>query len=322
MLKHANGPLPRMNALRAFEAAARHESFSAAAEELGIHQPTVSRYIAGLEHEIGVRLFERSPRAVILTPAGEVYHRAVAIGLERLAAGALSALNIAEDERVIVACSTATSHQFVMPRFVALRRALGEDVCLRILTLDYDMLARLGEHEVDLLLVYEDPGAASGDRVPLFEEAVTPVCSPGFAAIHAEVLARPVSEWGALPFLRLARPAHGWVTWHDWFEVVGYPRPRPRYVGIEDYVYLLEAAVAGQGLALGWRHFVDGYVDAGTLVAVMDGFVGFDRRCFVRLTERGRQRPVARRCLEAFAALTDQTLPASESYEPGIRQSR
>ena len=296
-----------MNALRAFEAAARHVSFSAAAEELGIHQPTVSRSIADLEREIGARLFERSPRAVVLTPAGELFHRAVSGGLKRIAAGALSAVNITEDQRVVVACGHATSHQFVMPRFESLRRALGEKVCLRILTLDYDMLARLGDNEADLLLVYDNAAGASADRAPLFADAVTPVCSPDFAAAHAQVLVRPVAEWGALPFLRLARPAHGWVTWHDWFEAVGYPVPRPRYIGIDDYVYLLEAAVAGQGLALGWRHFIDRYLDAGTLVAVMDGFVEFDKCCFAKLTERGRRRPVARQCLESFATLADRT---------------
>ena len=311
MLKYPNGPLPRMNALRAFEATARHSSFSAAAEELGIHQPTISRYIAELEREIGVRLFERSPRAVILTPAGEVFRHAVVISLERIAAGAFSALNVAEGQRVIAACSTSTSHQFVMPRFEALRRAVGEDVSLRIMTLDYDMLDRLSEHEADLLLDFENGATASEDRALLFNEAVTPVCSPDFAATHADNLARPVSEWGSMPFLRLARPARGWVTWHDWFEAVEYPRPQPRFTGVEDYVYLIEAAVAGQGLALGWRHYIDRYIDAGTLVAVMDDFVEFDGRCFVRLTERGRQRPVARQCLEAFATLTDQANPES-----------
>lgn len=307
MLKHSRGPLPRMNALRAFEAAARHASFSRAAEELGIQQPAVSRYITELEHQTRIRLFERNGRTVILTPAGEVYQRAVALGLERIAAGALSAASLAEDQRVIVACAHATSHLFVMPRFEALRQALGENVCLRILTLDYDMLDRLSADEVDLVIAYDEAADAADDQVVVFNEAVMPVCSPDFAAAHAEVLAAPVAEWGTLPFLRVARPPRGWVTWHDWFEAAGYPSPRPVYTGIEDYVYLLEAAAAGRGLALGWRHFIDRYIDAGTLVAVGDGFVEFDRNCFAKLTARGRQRPMARRCLDIFSTLTART---------------
>ncbi|MDE0150090.1 MAG: LysR family transcriptional regulator [Rhodospirillaceae bacterium] len=303
MLNYPAGPLPRINALRAFEAAARLGSFVRAAEELGIHQPSVSRYVAELERDVGVELFERSRRAVVLTPPGAIFHRAVAIGLERIASGALSAASLAEDERVVIACGPSTSRQFVMPRFPALRRTMGETVCLRILTLDPDVLDRLGDNEADLVLTYRKSDGAPGNWVAVFEEAVTPVCSPGFAATHARVLAGPVAAWGALPFLRLARPPRGWVTWHDWFEAAGYPTPRPRYTGIEDYVYLLEAAVAGQGLALGWRHFIDSYLDAGTLVTVADGFVETGRSCFARLTGRGRQRPVARRCLDAFAHL-------------------
>ena len=111
----------------------------------GTHQPSVSRYIAELEHEIGVRLFERSHRAVSLTPAGEVFHRAVAVGLARIAAGARTASSVSEDQRVVVACGPGTSYQFVMPRFQDLRQAIGEDACLRVLTLDPDMLDRLGD---------------------------------------------------------------------------------------------------------------------------------------------------------------------------------
>ena len=294
-----------MHALRAFEAAARHSSFNRAAEELGTHQPTVSRYIAELEHEIGVRLFERSHRAVSLTPAGEVFHRAVAIGLERIAAGARTASSVSEDQRVVVACGPGTSYQFLMPRFQDLRQAIGDNTCLRILTLDPDMLDRLANDEVDLVISFDEADDAPEDGVTVFGEAITPVCSPDFAATHAHVLDRPVAEWSSLPFLRLSRLPRGWATWHDWFESTGYPA-QPRYIGIDDYIYLLEAAVAGQGLALGWRYLIDRYLNAGTLVTVVDGFVEPNRSCFARLTRRGRKRRVARRCLDALGALTNE----------------
>ncbi|MYF77656.1 MAG: LysR family transcriptional regulator [Acidobacteria bacterium] len=311
MLRNLKRPLPRMSALRAFEAAARHESFTAAADELGIRQPAVSRLIAELEQEVDTPLFERSRRGVILSPAGVTLQRAVTIGLDRIAAGALSAASVAEDRRVIVACGHATSYLFVMPRFGALRRELGDNVCLRILTVDFDTLERLGGHEVDLLVAFDQAARAPGDQVEVFREAVRPVCSPGFATSHAEALARPVEAWGSLPLLRLARPARTWATWHDWFESVGRPPPRPRYVDLSDYVCLLEAAVAGQGVALGWRHLVDRHLDEGRLVAVSRSFVEFDRNCYARLTERGRARPDARRCLDALGALANSGPRAS-----------
>lgn len=299
-----------MRALCAFDAAARHLSFSRAAREMGTQQPAVSRWIAELEHEIGIQLFERGFRPARLTPSGELFHRAVTVSLERIAAGALAAASLSDTQRVIVACGYGTSHQFLLPRFEALCRAIGEDVCLRVLTVDYHMLDRLGSDEIDLVLTYGETADASEGGVALFAEAVTPVCSPDFAAAHAQVLARPVAEWGSLPFLRLDRPSPGWATWHDWFESAAYPLSTPRYVGFHDYVYLLEAAVAGQGLALGWRYYIDRYMDERTLVAVTDSFVERDRYCFARLTARGHRRPAARRCLDALCALTNEAAPS------------
>ena len=84
----------------------------------------------------------------------------------------------------------------------------------------------------------------------------------------------------------------------------GRARHAPRYRSYHDYVYLVEDAVAGEGLALGWRRFIDRHIETGTLVAARDGFVAFDRAHFARLTERGRRRPLARQCLDFFDELS------------------
>lgn len=309
MLKHSAGPLPRMRALRAFDAVARHESFVRAAEELGIHQPSVSRYVAELEREVGVQLFVRNRRAVILTPAGEVFHRAVAVGLDRIASGALSASNLWEDERIVIACGGATSELFLRPRLDALHRKLGETAVIRLLHCENSYLDRPNVMEIDridLLASYHGVDGVPDDEVAVFPEAIAPVCSPGFAEAHADVLSRPVAEWGALPFLSFARPSLGWATWDDWFEAAGRPDPPPRYRNYDDYVYMIDAAIAGQGLTLGWWNFVVRFVAIGSLVAAPDGFVGFGRSLAVRLTSYGRQRPTARRCLDAFASLANE----------------
>ncbi|MDE0409834.1 MAG: hypothetical protein OXN81_18450, partial [Alphaproteobacteria bacterium] len=91
-----------------------------------------------------------------------------------------------------------------------------------------------------------------------------------------------------------------------WFEAAGRPDPPPRYRNYDDYVYMIDAAIAGQGLTLGWWNFVVRFVAIGSLVAVPDGFVGFRRSLAVRLTSYGRQRPIARRCLDAFASLANE----------------
>ena len=314
MLKDPKGPLPRMRALRVFEAAGRRLSFIRAAEELGSHQSNVSRYIAELEYEVGFLLFERSHRGVKLTPAGEIYHRGVSIGLQRIAAAGIAASSIKEKQRVVIACSHSLSHQFIMPRFDNLRQAVGNNVILRIVTIDYDFFDYISEKEADLIATYDEPTIKQDDRVILFSEAFTPVCSPGFANTHEKILAQPVTEWGSLPFLRLSRN-HDWANWHDWFETVGYPSPLPQYTGFEDYVYLIQAAIEGKGLALGWRYYIEEYLKQGTLVAVNGSYVERDRSCFLILTERGQQRPIARRCLEIFANLKNESLNVLQPQE-------
>ena len=302
-----------MRALRIFESAGRHLSFSAAATELGTSQPAVSRSVADLECRLSVRLFERGHRVVHLTPAGEVFHRAVAIGLKRIAAGAHTAAGLADDQRIVIACGGATSELFLRPRLDALHRVLGEDPVIRLLHCENDYLYRPNVVEtdrIDLIASYQSVDGLPGDEAVLFPEAIAAVCSPEFAATHARSLARPVMEWGSLPFLSFARPTLGWATWDDWFETVGQPQPPPDYRPFEDYVYLINAAVAGQGLALGWRNFTGRFLDTGTLVMAGGDFVGFGRPLAVRLTARGRQRPVARRCLDAFAALADENVQA------------
>ncbi len=291
-----------MRVLRVLEAAGRRLSFIRAAEELGSHQSNVSLYIAELEYEVGIQLFERSHRGVSLTPAGEIYHRGVSIGLQRIAAAAIAASSITEKQRVVIACSHSLSHQFLMPRFNTLCQAVGDNVALHILTIDYDFFDYIGEKEADLIVTFDEPTSNQNDRVALFSEAFTPVCAPGFATAHEKVLAQPVTEWGSLPFLRLSRN-YDWANWHDWFEAVGYPTPLPQYIGFEDYVYLIQAAIEGKGLALGWQYYIEEYLQQGTLVAVNDSYVERDRSCFLILTERGQQRPIARRCLEIFASL-------------------
>ena len=298
-----HGPLPSMRALRTFESAGRRQSFSRAAEELYTTQSTVSRTIAALERELNVRLFERRHRQVTLTEAGSLFHEVVAASLARISDGASLVASLADENRIVIACSHGTSEMYLMPRYELLRQRLGEEVTIRVLACDYDMLYGMAASDADLVLSYDSGDGALEDRVVLFDEAVIPVCSPAYAERHAPTLRRPVPEWGSMVFLVFARSNFGWTTWEDWFDVVGRPSPSPEYVCYDNYVYLINAATGGHGLALGWRHCVGRYLDAGDLVTVVDDYVEFDRPHFAALTARGRGRALARRCLDILASM-------------------
>ena len=291
---------PSLRGLRVFEKAARHESFTRTARELNLSQSSVSRHIADLEQHLSVTLFKRELRRVRLTEAGEILHRAIAASLASIDVGVAALLKQPSDERIVIASGHGASQLFLMPRFETLRRALGGEVNVSILTCDYDMLGRLEASRADVVLSYSDAGSAPEDRRVVMRPAMGPVCSPEFAAAHADTLGRPVEEWGGMPFLSYARPSRGWATWSDWFDVAGYPEPPPKYVNYNDYVYLFDAALNGRGLALAWDAFIERSLDAGTLVAAAGGFVEFDCPLYLRLTERGRSNPAARRCLELF----------------------
>ena len=291
-------PMPRMRLLRVFECTARLGSFSAAAEELHTTQSAVSRAVAELERQLAARLFDRSHRGVRLTSGGELYRDAVVAGLARIGAAGAS-LAGAQTPHVVIACGHAVSTLFLMPMRAALYRAVGG-----------------GRHPRPHPDLRRRPAGSGGrersrHRARLrprrrrrpgtgwwrLRQAVTPVCAPAYACEHTGVLARPVEEWGGLTFLDTARPSRGWATWEDWFEAAGRPLGEPRRLRYFDYVFLLEDALAGAGLALGWRRLVERHLESGALVAVAAGFVEVDRPHYARLTKRGRGRRHARRCL-------------------------
>ena len=288
--------LPAMNALITFESAARLGSLSQAARELHTSQPAISRDIAKLEKQLSTRLFKRSRNGVSLTDTGRRYREAVTASIGILREAALEVASQPDDEQVVIACSHEASHFYLMPRYEALQKALGEHVRIRVLTYHYHRQDLPPEPIADVVLSWE-ANLHDEARVQVHEEAVRPLCSPEYAAMHADLLNGPVSNWSELTFLDLTRPNQGWASWDDWFKVAGRPERVPKYLDFDSYVYVLEAAVAGRGIALGWRHFIARYLESGTLVGLTDGFTEFDNHYCGVLTRQGQNNPLAHRCL-------------------------
>ena len=292
--------IPPASALVAFESAARLRSFSRAAQELGTFQSAVSRQIATLEKWVSIRLFERSPTGVTLTDAGNRMYGAVATGLGVIHRGVAEAEEFSKDEQVVIACSHETSQFVLLPRYNALCEALGERVHVRILTFQQDITSLPPDPVADVVFTWNEALTAPQHRVQVMKEAVRPVCSPEYAARHAADLNGPVAGWDTQILIDYTRSNEGWATWDDWFAVAGRPKRRPIYLGIESYPYVLEAAAAGRGIALGWQGFIERHLAAGSLVALGDGFSEFDRHCFCALTEKGQAKALAHKCLAFF----------------------
>lgn len=255
--------VPSINSLVVFEAAGRLSSFTAASRELGMTQAAVSYAIARLEEHLGATLFLREYRRVRLTEAGERFHADVSIGLSHIHRSARDLRAVTTGSHVTLSCSTAFAAFWMVPRMAQFREELPH-IDLRIQTSDHD-LDLLGEG-IPLAVRGGDPNHwPIYLSEPLAPEEIYPVCGAGYLAGRSE----PMTEADLLlhQLIHLEEPYRTAATWADWFSAVGIDRRRiPKGLQINDYVLVIQSVLAGQGVALGWRHLVGGLVDSGVLV--------------------------------------------------------
>ena len=203
--------IPPVSALIAFECAARHGSFTQAANELATSQSAISRHMAHLEKHLGALLFVRSRTGVRLTEGGRRFRDAVVVGLGALEAGAAELATLSSDKQaeVTIACSDEVSQLFLMPRYRALKEALGEHVRVRILVYSHSVSGLPAQPPADVVLAWDAGLSTPEHRVLVAREALMPICAPGYAADHAETVRGPVAGWDGLTFLAFAPPRRG-----------------------------------------------------------------------------------------------------------------
>jgi putative choline sulfate-utilization transcription factor len=243
-----------LDSLRVFESAARQLSFTAAARELGSSQPAISQQIKRLEQQLATRLFDRVYRGIALTEAGELLLRYVQDGLHSLDAG-LAAVTARQQHEVLqVATDFAFAAYWLMPRLQRFHQLYPEvDVSLITSERDHGALPA----EIDVAINFGDGRCKHAEAQLLFREEVFPVCSPGL--LKGRSLPLPTAALAGLPLLHL-RPENR-SRWYDWaglFRAFGLAEtPSPGSLRFDNYTLLIQAAIAGQGVAIGWRHLVD-----------------------------------------------------------------
>lgn len=252
-----------LDTLRTFEAAARYLSFTAAAVELGTSQPAVSQQIKRLEGQLKVRLFDRVYRGIALTEAGERLFMQVGEGLRALETGLLEAANDGQHEVLQVATDFAFAAYWLMPRLHRFHQSHPQ-VDVSIVT--GDRTHGVLRTDTDIAIVFGDgrfPGHTESRW--LFDEEVFPVCSPALLKGHDVPL--PAQALRGFPLLHL-RSGQGnrWFDWAGVFQKLGIATaPAPGQLRFDNYTLLIQAAIGGQGVAIGWRHLVDGLLEQGLL---------------------------------------------------------
>lgn len=250
-----SGPLrlPSLEALRAFEAAARLGSFERAADELAVTASAVSKRVATLEELLGQALFQRSPKALLPTAAGKEYLQQVAPVLGLLAAMPQHRRQAAPVRRLRLSSPPTFARQVLVPRLEDFARehpGVELEVVLSIPHLDHS------GPEADVEVRHGPPGLGP----VLLHDRVLPMAAP--ALLQRLPPLREPADLAQAPLLRT--PIEPWAPW---FRAAGLPWPEPDTgVRLVDLGLTLEAAVLGQGVALGRPTLAAHWLHAGSLV--------------------------------------------------------
>jgi len=273
--------IPSTAALIAFEASARHQSFTRAADELALTQGAVCRQIASLESFLGVELFRRSRRGVVLTEAGSAYSRKVAAQLDAVERDTLALMGTQGAMSIELAVVPTFGTQWLLPRLKAFQR-LHPEVTVHLTNRTRPFL--FADTHFDAAIYFGDAEWSGTEAHFLMHEHLLPVCSPellgGQPADAARIAELPLLQQTTRPY-----------AWRQWFTAQGLSIARdmtgPR---LELFSMLAQAARHEMGVALIPPFLIQRELDDGSLVVALDKPVpDNDRAYYLMVPERKAQ---------------------------------
>jgi len=252
--------LPSLQTLRAFEAAGRLKSYSRAADELGLTHGAVSHRIRELEQRLGVTLFKRTGNSMQLTEAGQKLDAQVRQGLSLLEQAFASPVQAKSRKHIVVSSVPSLASTWLFARLAEYRAEHPEvDFELRV----SERVSDYKKEGIDLGVRLGAGGWAGMHAVKLFDEALTPVCTPEY---RDRLNLRAPADLERATLFR-----NPWTPWARWFRAAGLDRPEPeRGPMFDDGPLLLRAALQGDGVALGRQWLAVDELRAGRLVAPFD----------------------------------------------------
>lgn len=263
--------LPPLNALRAFEAAARHLSFKAAAEELHVTPTAISHQIRLLEEICDCDLFRRQPRPISLTPEGQILLPVLKEGFDNFAA-AIDRLKNTEDRPLVIATTTAYAAYWLMPRLRHWRAI--SDIPLEVRASEVPVDLHAGNVDIAIRYARTAPPGLNGIKVA--EDQYMPVASPDLIQTG---IAKPkeLVDYTLIDF-QSKMPGHtGHVTWEKWFTLaLGNQKKaekllrNARFLRFSEGSHAIDAAIAGEGIALASDLLVSHALGQGRLAIALD----------------------------------------------------
>lgn len=283
-------PLPPLNALRAFEAAARAGSYVAAADELGVSPAAVSQQVRRLEDFLGKQLFMRFNNRVVLTDAGRSIHVGASEALQLISAMTEQIMSGRARSRLVISVITSVAERWLESRLAIFARQHSN---LRLdLRVEQDPVD-FARHNIDVRICYGANLYPDMTTLPLRHDEVVPVCAPSYfernpaaallgmqAVSHDDLIH---TNWGPMYF---SHP-----TWKAWFAKAGLPRvddSKGYQIGTSGLV--LDMARDGVGVALGQRMMATDDLAAGRLVPLSDITIALGQPyCFVYPRSKARK---------------------------------
>ena len=258
--------LPSLNALRAFEAAARHLSFTRAAAELNVTQAAVSHQIKHLEAQLGIKLFRRLNRALMLTDAGQALLPSVSDGFQTLADGVQRLTDLGHENRIRVSTLESIASEWLVSRLGRFRLRHPEiDVELSI----SDAVVDFDRDDVDVAIRYGPGGWPKVKAIKMADEKIFPVLAPSLAEKGPplknprDLLKYPLIHELGIDF------------WDEWFIAAGVPTAKvPKGPRLPHSNLVLLATIAGDGVALGRSFLMSGDLRHGRLIRPFAAEIG------------------------------------------------
>ena len=267
--------MPPLEWIRAFEAAARRGSFTAAAAETGVTQAAVSQRIGQLEKRLGAALFHRRARSVELTIEGEAWlpHVQAALGMLRDSSRTLFG---AGRSNLVVSASQSVIALWLQPRLGQLMAATGGRIAIRTMVLGAN------EAPVDevVRIRYGSGDWPHAHKLRLFSEEIAPLAAPSLAARGG--------AWTSWPRIACTGPRPGWQEWASRFAIPSTPVPVLQF---DTFLPALCAATAGHGVLLASLPLAAGEIAAGRLVVLGGDRLAHHRSYWALASDEAMSRP-------------------------------
>lgn len=259
---------PTLHSLIAFEAAIRHGSMTRAAEELSISQPLISQRIRALEDVVGGILINREQKPIAPTMAGSRYYNEIKGSLSTILRATESAKSDFQESQIKISINAYFGFAFhwLMPRLQRLQQAFPEYLFEIQPT---NSLSDLVSSQADISFHYSHHVGRYEFEQLIIEEEVFPVCSPALADKLGLTPGQQLSDLRDMPLLHKDVDDPRWPNWKSWSRVLSVqPSDFPISFRYNNYPLIVEAAIAGQGLCLGWKGLITQFIEEGKLIAL------------------------------------------------------